>query len=80
MLKTGRGNQLTPLWASLFTYLAREVGYDVKTVVGTGVSPKGSESVHAWTEITIDGTALYIRPADRRVFTPPVMTSTSTCL
>ena len=66
MLKTGRGNCYS--WASLFTYLARQVGYDAKTVVGTGVSPKGSESVHAWTEITIDGTAYTFDPQIESVY------------
>ena len=66
MLKTGRGNCYS--WASLFTYLARQVGYDARAVVGTGVSPKGSESVHAWTEITIDGTAYTFDPQIESVY------------
>ncbi len=66
MLKTGRGNCYS--WSSVFTYLARQVGYDAKTVVGTGVSPKGSESVHAWTEITIDGTAYTFDPQIESVY------------
>ena len=45
MLKNKRGNCYS--WSSVFTYLARQVGYDAKAIPGTGVSPSGSESVHA---------------------------------
>ncbi len=48
--------------AAGFTYLACQVGFDAQLIPGTGVSPKGSESVHAWTEITIDGTAYTFDP------------------
>ena len=60
MLKTHKGNCYS--WAAGFTYLARQVGFDAQAIPGTGVSPKGSESVHAWTEITIDGTAYTFDP------------------
>ena len=51
-----------------FTYLARQVGFDAQAIPGTGVSPKGSESVHAWTEITIDGTAYTFDPQIESVY------------
>lgn len=66
MLTDKRGNCYS--WSSVFTYLARQVGYDAKAVVGTGVSPKGSESVHAWTEITIDGVAYTFDPQIESVY------------
>lgn len=66
MLKTRKGNCYS--WASAFTHLARKVGYDAKAVVGKGVSPKGNESVHAWTEITIDGTAYTFDPQIESVY------------
>lgn len=66
MLTTKRGNCYS--WSSVFTYLARQVGYDAKAIPGTGVSPKGSESVHAWTEITIDGVAYTFDPQIESVY------------
>lgn len=66
MLTSKRGNCYS--WSSAFTYLARQVGFDAKAVVGTGVSPKGSESVHAWTEITIDGVAYTFDPQIESVY------------
>lgn len=66
MLKNKKGNCYS--WASAFTYLARQVGYDAKAIAGKGVSPKGSESVHAWTEITIDGTAYTFDPQIESVY------------
>lgn len=66
MLTDKRGNCYS--WSSVFTYLARQVGFDAKAVVGTGVSPKGSESVHAWTEITIDGVAYTFDPQIESVY------------
>lgn len=66
MLTSKRGNCYS--WSSVFTYLARQVGFDAKAVVGTGVSPKGSESVHAWTEITIDGVAYTFDPQIESVY------------
>lgn len=66
MLTNKRGNCYS--WSSAFTYLARQVGFDAKAVVGTGVSPKGSESVHAWTEITIDGVAYTFDPQIESVY------------
>ena len=66
MLTNKRGNCYS--WSSVFTYLARQVGFDAKAVVGTGVSPKGSESVHAWTEITIDGVAYTFDPQIESVY------------
>ena len=66
MLKTKRGNCYS--WSSAFTYLARQVGFDAKAIPGTGVSPKGSESVHAWTEITIDGVAYTFDPQIESVY------------
>ena len=66
MLKTHKGNCYS--WASAFTYLARQVGFDAQAIAGTGVSPKGSESVHAWTEITIDGTAYTFDPQIESVY------------
>lgn len=66
MLKTGKGNCYS--WASGFTYLARKVGYPATAIAGKGVSPKGSESVHAWTEIVIDGTAYTFDPQIESVY------------
>lgn len=66
MLTTGRGNCYS--WASAFTYMARKVGYDARAVVGQGVSPKGSKSVHAWTEITMDGVAYTFDPQIESVY------------
>lgn len=66
MLTNKRGNCYS--WSSVFTYLARQVGFDAKAVVGTGVSPKGSESVHAWTEIMIDGVAYTFDPQIESVY------------
>ncbi|MDO5142347.1 MAG: S-layer homology domain-containing protein [Eubacteriales bacterium] len=66
MLRTGRGNCYS--WAAVFTYLARQVGYEAEAVVGTGISPKGSESVHAWTEITIDGVPYTFDPQIESVY------------
>ena len=66
MLKTKRGNCYS--WSSVFTYLARQVGYDAKAIPGTGASPKGSESAHAWTEITIDGVAYTFDPQIESVY------------
>ncbi|MDO4271079.1 MAG: S-layer homology domain-containing protein [Eubacteriales bacterium] len=66
MLQNGKGNCYS--WSSVFTHLARKVGYDAKPVVGTGVSPKGSESVHAWTEITIDGVPYTFDPQIESVY------------
>ena len=66
MLKNKRGNCYS--WSSVFTYLARQVGYDAKAIPGTGVSPSGSESVHAWTEITIDGVAYTFDPQIESVY------------
>ena len=66
MLKDKRGNCYS--WSSVFTYLARQVGYDAHAIAGTGVSPKGSESVHAWTEITIDGVAYTFDPQIESVY------------
>ena len=66
MLTNKRGNCYS--WSSVFTYLARQVGYDAQAFVGTGVSPKGSESVHAWTEITIDGVAYTFDPQIESVY------------
>lgn len=66
MLKTHKGNCYS--WAAAFTYLARQVGFDAQAIPGTGVSPKGSESVHAWTEITIDGTAYTFDPQIESVY------------
>ncbi len=66
MLKNKKGNCYS--WASAFTYLARQVGYDAKAIAGKGVSPKGSESVHAWTEITIDGVAYTFDPQIESVY------------
>lgn len=66
MLKNHKGNCYS--WAAAFTYLARQVGFDAQAIPGTGVSPKGSESVHAWTEITIDGTAYTVDPQIESVY------------
>ena len=66
MLKNHKGNCYS--WAAAFTYLARQVGFDAQAIPGTGVSPKGSESVHAWTEITIDGTAYTLDPQIESVY------------
>lgn len=66
MLKTGKGNCYS--WASAFTYLARKVGYSATAIAGTGVSPKGSESEHAWTEITIDGTPYTFDPQIESIY------------
>ena len=66
MLKNKRGNCYS--WSSVFTYLARQVGFDAQAIAGTGVSPKGSESVHAWTEITIDGVAYTFDPQIESVY------------
>ena len=66
MLKTHKGNCYS--WAAGFTYLARQIGFDAQAIPGTGVSPKGSESVHAWTEITIDGTAYTFDPQIESVY------------
>lgn len=66
MLQTGKGNCYS--WAASFTHLARKVGYDAKVVVGKGVSPKGNESVHAWTEITLDGTPYTFDPQIESVY------------
>ena len=66
MLKNKRGNCYS--WSSVFTYLARQVGYDAIAIPGTGVSPSGSESVHAWTEITIDGVAYTFDPQIESVY------------
>ena len=66
MLKNKRGNCYS--WSSVFTYLARQVGFDAHAIAGTGVSPKGSESVHAWTEITIDGVAYTFDPQIESVY------------
>ena len=66
MLKNHKGNCYS--WAAAFTYLARQVGFDAQAIPGTGVSPKGSESVHAWTEITIDGTAYSFDPQIESVY------------
>ena len=66
MLKNHKGNCYS--WAAAFTYLARQVGFDAQAIPGTGVSPKGSESVHAWTEITIDGTAYTFDPQIESVY------------
>ena len=66
MLTEKRGNCYS--WSSVFTYLARQVGYDAKAIPGTGVSPSGSESVHAWTEITIDGVAYTFDPQIESVY------------
>ncbi len=66
MLKNHKGNCYS--WSAAFTYLARQVGFDAQAIPGTGVSPKGSESVHAWTEITIDGTAYTFDPQIESVY------------
>ena len=66
MLKNHKGNCYS--WAAAFTYIARQVGFDAQAIPGTGVSPKGSESVHAWTEITIDGTAYTFDPQIESVY------------
>lgn len=66
MLKNHKGNCYS--WAAAFTYLARQVGFDAQAIPGTGVSPKGSESVHAWTEITIDSTAYTFDPQIESVY------------
>nr|WP_297170910.1 S-layer homology domain-containing protein [uncultured Agathobaculum sp.] len=66
MLTTKRGNCYS--WSSVFTYLARQVGYDAQAIPGTGVSPSGSESVHAWTEITIDGVDYTFDPQIESVY------------
>ncbi len=66
MLKTHRGNCYS--WAAAFTYLARQVGFDAQAIAGEGVSPKGSKSVHAWTEVEIDGTAYTFDPQIESVY------------
>ncbi|MDY3619137.1 S-layer homology domain-containing protein [Agathobaculum sp.] len=66
MLETKKGNCYS--WASAFTHLARKVGYPAKAIVGKGVSPKGNESVHAWTEITIDGVPYTFDPQIESVY------------
>ena len=66
MFQNKRGNCYS--WSSAFTYLARQVGFDARAIAGTGVSPKGSESVHAWTEITIDGVAYTFDPQIESVY------------
>ena len=66
MLETKKGNCYS--WASAFTYLARKVGYPAKAIVGKGVSPKGNESVHAWTEITIGGVPYTFDPQIESVY------------
>ena len=66
MLKNKRGNCYS--WSSVFTYLARQVGFDAHAIAGTGISPKGSESVHAWTEITIDGVPYTFDPQIESVY------------
>lgn len=66
MLKNNKGNCYS--WSSVFTYLARQVGFDAKAIPGRGVSPKGSESVHAWTEITIDGVPYTFDPQIESVY------------
>lgn len=66
MLTDKRGNCYS--WSSVFTYLARQIGYNAQAIPGTGISPKGSESVHAWTEITIDGVAYTFDPQIESVY------------
>lgn len=66
MLEVGKGNCYS--WSSAFTYLARKVGYNAKAIPGKSVSPTGNESVHAWTEITIDGTPYTFDPQIESVY------------
>ncbi len=66
MLKNGKGNCYS--WGSVFTHLARKVGYPANAIPGKGISPKGSESVHTWTEIVIDGTPYTFDPQIESVY------------
>ena len=66
MFKNKRGNCYS--WSSAFMYLARQVGFEARAIAGTGVSPAGSESVHAWVEITIDGTPYTFDPQIESVY------------
>lgn len=66
MLQSGKGNCYS--WAATFTYLARKCGYDAKAIAGKGISPKGSERDHAWTEITIDGVPYTFDPEIEAVY------------
>ncbi len=66
MLRTKEGNCYS--WGAAFTHLARKVGYPAQAIPGTAVSPKGNESVHTWTEITIDGTPYTFDPQMESVY------------
>lgn len=66
MLKNGEGNCYS--WGAGFTHLARKVGYPAKAIPGKGISPKGNESVHTWTEITIDGTPYTFDPQIESIY------------
>ena len=66
MLSTKKGNCYS--WAAAYTYLARKVGYPATAIAGESISPRGNRSVHAWTEIVIDGTAYTFDPEIEAVY------------
>ncbi len=66
MLSTKKGNCYS--WAAAFTYLARKVGYPAEAIAGESISAKGNQSVHAWTEITINGVTYTFDPEIEAVY------------
>ncbi len=66
MLSAKKGNCYS--WAAAYTYLARKVGYPAEAIAGESISPKGNRSIHAWTEIVIDGTAYTFDPEIEAVY------------
>ena len=66
MLSSGKGNCYS--WAAAYTYLARKVGYPAVAIAGESISPKGNRSIHAWTEIVIDGTPYTFDPEIEAVY------------
>ena len=66
MMSSKKGNCYS--WAAAFTYLARKVGYPATAIAGESISEKGNRSIHAWTEITFDGTAYTFDPEIEAVY------------
>lgn len=66
MLSGKKGNCYS--WAAAYTYLARKVGYPATAIAGESISPRGNRSVHAWTEIVMDGTAYTFDPEIEAVY------------
>lgn len=66
MFKSKKGNCYS--WAAAYTYLARKAGYPATAIAGESINPKGNQSVHAWTEIVIDGVEYTFDPEIEAVY------------